>query len=426
MPGHAPVPARLKAHRQLLNDVEEILRRATIVVADRPKRTREVPKANRRLGQSKTKNYVGHSEAPKSDTAKRHIRKSDTVQRHIRGWRLLSGSVKLDTCEKGGVSVFGRLMRPRSVWPMVSLLGLAAVAGAQAPERRDADFLRTPVGMMLKRIPAGTFLMGLDPGKSSPGAAAVLQSEQPVHRVTVSRAFYLGIHEVTQREYEQVMGENPSKFRYSDRLPVEQVSWRDAVTFCNRLSARGERKPYYRIEGQRVSILGGNGFRLPTEAEWEHACRAGTTTPFPTDGKDTNLGTYAWYEANSGGKTHPVGTKRANRFGLHDMLGNVFEWCGDWFDVGYYKVSPDTDPPGPSRSELRVLRGGSWTVDEVLMLSAYRTRDLPDRPAPAADHGQGQPPPRPGPQLAQLPRHGDSRGGRETATCPRTDRPTTG
>jgi formylglycine-generating enzyme required for sulfatase activity len=122
---------------------------------------------------------------------------------------------------------------------MVSLLGLAVGAGAQAPGRRDAERLEPPVGMTLKRIPAGTFVMGLDPDKSSPAAVAVLQAEQPQHRVTISRAFYLGIHEVTQREYEQVMGENPSKFRDSDRLPVERVSWHDAVTFCNKLSARG-------------------------------------------------------------------------------------------------------------------------------------------------------------------------------------------
>jgi formylglycine-generating enzyme required for sulfatase activity len=144
---------------------------------------------------------------------------------------------------------------------IISLLFLPTLVAAQSPARTDCASLKTSIGMTLKRIPAGPFLM------RSPPEEVILLDEKLQHRVTISSAFYLGIHEVTQREYKQILGRNPSKFQDSDRLPVEQVSWLDVVTFCNKLSEREGRKAYYSIEGEKVSVLGGNGFRLPTEAE---------------------------------------------------------------------------------------------------------------------------------------------------------------
>jgi sulfatase modifying factor 1 len=265
----------------------------------------------------------------------------------------------------------------RMLW-VFSLLGLATPALAQSPVPSDAEWLKTSIGLTLRRIPAGTFLMG-----SSPQEVAILLDEKPQHGVKIGRPFYLGVYEVTQHEYEQIMNVNPSKFRYSDSLPVEQVSWFDAVIFCNKLSEREGRKPYYRIEGEKLGVLGGNGFRLPSEAEWEYACRAGTKTPFPFNANDTEIGNYAWFDGNSGKKTHPVGKKQPNRFGLHDMMGNVWEWCVDGYDVDYYKNSPVTDPTGPARTDLRVIRGSAWMVDAVLVRSAYRNRS---RPSDRTDH----------------------------------------
>ncbi len=180
----------------------------------------------------------------------------------------------------------------------------------------------------LVEIPVGTFMMGDG-------------SEQ--HAVEITRGFYLSATEVTQAQYQTVMGANRSNFKGAD-LPVEQVSWFDAVQFCNKLSAREGLKPAYRISGSDVTWdVAAPGYRLPTEAEWEYACRAGTTTAYNTGDGDADLGRAAWYNANSGNKTHPVGKKTANAWGLYDMHGNVWEWCWD--------LTGGSD---------RVPRGGSW------------------------------------------------------------------
>ena len=163
---------------------------------------------------------------------------------------------------------------------------------------------------------------------------------------------------VTQGQYQAVRGNNPSQFKGSDNLPVESVSWLDAVEFCNRLNEREKRTPFYRINGKEVTILGGDGYRLPTEAEWEYACRAGSSTLYPFGDNARFLGEYAWYHENSENKTHPVGQKSPNAWGLHDMLGNVWEWCADWYEAKYYASSPPADPPGASGASNRVIRGG--------------------------------------------------------------------
>ena len=168
--------------------------------------------------------------------------------------------------------------------------------------------------------------------------------EKPVHRVKITKPFYIGVYPVTQDQYKAVMGKNPSVFEGLSR-PVETVSWEGAVEFCRKLSE-----------------MAGESYRLPTEAEWEYACRAGTTTEYYWG--DEIDGAYCWYYDNSGSKTRPVGKKKPNPWGLFDILGNVWEWCSDRFDIDqfedYYSRSPSRDPQGPSSGERRVLRGGPW------------------------------------------------------------------
>jgi formylglycine-generating enzyme required for sulfatase activity len=199
------------------------------------------------------------------------------------------------------------------------------------------------IGMKLVLIPAGEFLMG-----SPDTDKEALDREKPQHRVRITRPFYLGATEVMQGQYRVVTGADPSHFKGSDDLPVEQVSWEDAQAFCDKLNALEK-------EG-----LGGTSYRLPTEAEWEYACRAGTATRFGFGDADASLGEYAWFEGNSGDKTHPVGQKRPNAWGLYDMHGNVWEWCWDGYEENYYANSPGADPLGPSGAAVRVRRGGGW------------------------------------------------------------------
>jgi len=209
-------------------------------------------------------------------------------------------------------------------------------------------------------IQGGTFTMGSNDGDGN---------EKPVHQVTVS-SFYIGKCEVTQKEWYEIMGFNPSNFK-GDNLPVEQVSWYDALEYCNKRSQKEGLTPAYTINSNNVMWnRNANGYRLPTEAEWEYACRAGTTSRYNT-GESINDNT-GWYSANSGSKTHPVGQKSANAWGLYDMHGNVYEWCWDWYDSRYYSSSPLNDPQGASSGSYRISRGGSWSSSAVFVRSAYR------------------------------------------------------
>jgi formylglycine-generating enzyme required for sulfatase activity/predicted Ser/Thr protein kinase len=183
--------------------------------------------------------------------------------------------------------------------------------------------------MKMVLIPTGKFMMG---------------AAEDRHAVTISKPFHLGVTEVTQAQYEAVMGADPSEYKGAT-TPVECVSWDDAAQFCKKLSEK---------TGQAV--------RLPTEAEWEYACRAGTQTEFSFGDDPSALGDYAWHGGNSGYYPHPVGQKKPNAWGLYDMHGNVHEWCADWY--GEYPKGPVTDPSGPASGTVRVLRGGSWGYDD--------------------------------------------------------------
>ncbi|MDH7568256.1 MAG: formylglycine-generating enzyme family protein [Armatimonadota bacterium] len=225
--------------------------------------------------------------------------------------------------------------------------------------------IQTRSGVEMVLIPAGEFLMGSMRGSPD---------EQPVHRVKVS-AFYMDTHLVTQEQYESVMGQNPSRWK-GLKNPVEQVRWSDAVRYLNALSAAEGLEPCYNLKTWECDFEA-NGYRLPTEAEWEYACRAGTKGVYFFGDNAARLPAFAWFKANSGNRPRPVGSKPPNPWGLYDMLGNVWEWCHDRYDPAYYKKSPPVDPRGPATGATRVLRGGSWDSSATQCTVSYRHKDNP-------------------------------------------------
>ena len=197
--------------------------------------------------------------------------------------------------------------------------------------------LRRGVTMELVLIPAGSFMMGDADGRTD---------ERPVHKVTISKPFCLGKYEVTQRQWWAVMGNNPSRVK-GPMNPVEKVNWHDCQAFIGRLNRKF------------------GGFSLPTEAQWEYACRAGSTTRFSFGDDEDRLGDYGWCGNNSARKTHPVGQRKPNAWGLYDMHGNVYEWCADWYGGDFFKEQPAVDPPGPPTGAARVFRGGAWHLIDL-------------------------------------------------------------
>ncbi len=216
---------------------------------------------------------------------------------------------------------------------------------ADVDKRLNAQQAVGEIRSRMVPIKGETFMMGEKDGK-----------DNPQHKVILSD-FSICSMQVTQEQYEAIMGINPSYFKGKD-LPVERVSWHDAVAFCKKLSE-----------------ISGEQYRLPTEAEWEYCCRAGSDTEYCFGDDEANLGEYAWYSDNSAGETHPVGTKKPNNWGLYDMHGNVWEWCSDWY--GEYPEGDTTDPSGPKKGQGRVLRGGSWNLVAPCCRAAYRLRDTP-------------------------------------------------
>lgn len=190
-------------------------------------------------------------------------------------------------------------------------------------------------------------------------------------------SFFIGRYEVTQAQYQELMGKNPSRLKDDPRLPVEQVSWYEAVACCNALSAKEGLEPVYTINGTDVAAdFSRNGWRLPTEAEWEFAARGGNASKGYTYAGSNDIDAVAWFVDNAVSKTFPVGNKNPNELGLYDMSGNVFEWCNDWY--GEYEKGLQTDPRGADSGFLRVLRGGSGYRHVGACAVANRTFAAPD------------------------------------------------
>ena len=208
----------------------------------------------------------------------------------------------------------------------------------------------------LSRVEPGTFTIGPVPGDKD-----VTDEEKPAHQVDLTKVIYIAQTEVTQELYTAVMGKNPSNFTGAKNLPVEQVTYDDAMEFCKRLSDST-----------------GHTFTLPTEAQWEYAARGAQKAPATPElySGSNNINEVSWYEENSNGKTHPVATKAPNALGLYDMTGNVFEWCRDWY--GSYNANAATNPDGLSKGKDRVLRGGSWRGDAKNCRVSYRYNYSPD------------------------------------------------
>lgn len=218
-------------------------------------------------------------------------------------------------------------------------------------------------------IPAGSFIMGKD--VDDPWDVA------PAHQITIDFNFYMSTTEITQEQWKTVMaGSNPSKKEYiGDNKPVQQVTWHRAVEFCNRLSEMENLEKCYTINGTEVTCdFSKNGWRLPTEAEWEYCCRAGNTGDFGGSGNIDEMG---WSNENSGNDIHDVAQKKANDFGLYDMHGNVYEWCWDWYETDYYSKSPEVNPKGSDEEIEKVLRGGSFINNPELCTSWIRKSASP-------------------------------------------------
>ncbi|MGA2256022.1 MAG: formylglycine-generating enzyme family protein [Thermoguttaceae bacterium] len=251
---------------------------------------------------------------------------------------------------------------------VVLAVGSLAVATAEEPKKADGKAKNLPkeltfdlgkgIKLEMVLIPAGEFMVG-----SADSDKEAIASEKPQHRVRITKPFYLGKFLVTQEQWEAVMGNNPSRFN-GPKNPVEMVTWNDCQKFLEKLNAK--------IGTQRGKFV------LPTEAQWEYACRAGSTTRYCFGDDEAGLGEYAWYSANSDMKTHPVGEKKPNAWGLYDMHGNVWEWCADWHDGGYYANSPTDDPTGPATGSSRVFRGGGWHYPAGFCRSALRYRVGPE------------------------------------------------
>jgi formylglycine-generating enzyme required for sulfatase activity len=247
--------------------------------------------------------------------------------------------------------------RPASAYPLWDGKESQTAYARRAGIAQDEIALDLGGGVTMKcaLIPAGKFTMGSP--ADEPNRVA---NEGPQHEVTISRPFCMGVFDVTQEQFQAVMGENPSRFQGPAR-PVDGVSWEQATEFCKRVSQK---------TGQAV--------KLPTEAQWEYACRAGSRTRYFFGDDEKQLPDYANYARTFEAGTLPVGSKKANAWGLFDMHGNVWEWCSDWF-ANSYPAAPQVDPAGPASGERRVLRGGGWECSYRYCRSAIRYWGAPTR-----------------------------------------------
>lgn len=312
---------------------------------------------------------------------------SDFVRIEIES-ALGAGSIRVIPVLAGGASMPGPAGLPESVLPLRRLNALAVDSGrdfhvhmarliealgtglpkpmpgaptASCVIREAGDTMTGPHGIELVWCPPQTFMMGSAPNENGLESES-WQGKETQHRVTLTKGFWIGKYPVTQQQWEAVMGSNPSNFK-GPQNPVECVSWNDAHVYLKKL---------------------GDVYRLPTEAEWEYACRAVTPTAFCFGNEERKLGEGAWYLGNSESRTHPVGEKSPNNWGIYDMHGNVWEWCADWFqdDLGSAAV---TDPIGPAFGAYRVVRGGGWISGARNCRSAIRDGIRPE----SRDYDQG-------------------------------------
>ena len=251
-----------------------------------------------------------------------------------------------------------------------AFLGLAVLTGLSAGDRVGVrGFLTLQAAAPadakteMVSIPEGKFVMG---DKS--------QSDAKPHPVSVS-PFLIDKYLVSQELFQRVMDANPSRWK-KEKNPVEQVRWSDAVRFCNKRSEMEGLQPCYDLKTWQCNF-DATGYRLPTEAEWEYACRAGTTTAYFFGDAPSKLGDYAWFDKNSGGHPQPVGQKRPNPWGIYDICGNLWEWCNDFYRVDYFQESPAKDPRGPATGETKVVRGGAWRFGADSCRSGYRYNESP-------------------------------------------------
>jgi len=239
-------------------------------------------------------------------------------------------------------------------------------ADGQSPDALPRE-IATTTGAAMVLVPGGEFMMGSDASVDS----------VHVRKVSVG-SFCMDKYEVTQELYEKITGKNPSRHK-DPKNPVERIRWREAIAFCNQRSAAEWPKPLrpcYDPKTWRCDFSA-DGYRLPTEAEWEYACRGGTTGAYSFGDDARDLQGHAWFKANAGRKTHPVGQLRPNPLGLFDMTGNVAEWCNDWYGRDYYAEGPPADPHGPPKGEKRVMRGGGFKSPAEDCASAARNADDP-------------------------------------------------
>ena len=255
--------------------------------------------------------------------------------------------------------------------------------------QRKIEALTTTIsakGMKLRRIPGGRFYMG-----SHESDEYLRNNESPQHKVVIPHNLFVGVYPVTQQQFQELMEYNPSVAAEEAERPVDGVTWYSALEFCNKMSEAESLQPYYdlkavrrrttgAIEGAKVTVLGGDGYRLPTEAEWEYACRAGSVSPWCFGDHVLDVGNYAWYYDNSTMETHPVGLRKPNPWGLYDMHGNVMEWCYDWYNEMYYQqcAEEEENPTGPTEGVSKVLRGGAWQFGAEATRCAYRNSSAPE------------------------------------------------
>ena len=281
----------------------------------------------------------------------------------------------------------GKLSR-REFLKMVGATASAAALGACTPTPTKIATTATPESVPKEIEPIVPEMVLVEAGSFQMGSTDGLADEQPVHTVHITRPFYIAKHAVTLEEYDRFCDDTIGIRRPKDKWgrgnrPVMSVTWYDAVAYCNWLSEKEGLSPCYSGKGKLTWCdFSADGYRLPTEAEWEYAARGGQKSQGYTYAGSDNPDDVAWYRSNSGGQTHPVGQKQPNELGLYDMSGNLWEWCWDWYGKDYYTSSPASDPQGPPAPPTtlswqlnRVRRSGSWRENSDSLRTTYRSLD---------------------------------------------------